>query len=138
MIPKPYGTFRIYPTKDRYFYFTVYLLPTRQQMFEWADKVGGQKDRKRIYHAITIPWVTLKIDQRVRKSPEERLDGCLGAILFHRRWTRTGIASHEATHAAAHYFREVLEQSNPLLDQKTEEQFALVVGHLTRQIMLKS
>lgn len=128
---KPFATFRVYPDKQRYFYFQVLVFANRSQMREFVflqNHPGASRrssSKRGDFDAITLPWE--RYDEGSIKILRD-----IGQVVFHRMRTGTGIISHEMTHAALHYFR-LKNDSADFSEHKSEELLALTIGDMTRQ-----
>lgn len=134
----PYAKFRIYPAKDRYFYFTVYVFANEWDMREFRriQLPGRTEDRNATdYAAVCVRYIDCKNARA--KVPEKRYDRDIGAVLFHRRKTGTGVVSHEMTHAALHALHVTQTKKNPIYNHVLDEALACMVGHLTRQFFVR-
>jgi hypothetical protein len=135
--PKPFARFRVYPFKDRYFYFMVSVFSTERQMHDYykANLMDAGEKMAFDWTAITVQWQHVRLEKINAKKPETRLHRDIGEILFHRRRTGTGVVSHEMTHAALHSLSigRLPKDKNPIYDDKLNEALCWIVGSLTRQ-----
>lgn len=154
---KPYVTFRVYPGRDNYFFFTCCAFATRADMYKGA-KILGATSKDGSYEAITLcSFKTRKDNQhsatfqrqnkwsKPLKGKQKELGRSLGQILFYRKKVGVGVVAHEMTHAAAHYLKmmglkggdvKVRNRAFAYLvdsNHDYEEALALSVGWMTRQ-----
>lgn len=160
MKPKPLQTFKLYPDRRKYFYFTALIFATRQEMYEAKAKLSPL--RASDYDAITLGRYQMTSDNRhmaafrrrnkwsKRRSKVEReYARQLGSILFFKERLGVGVVSHEMTHAATGYVKivgikggdaETRDRSFALLvdsNDDYEECLAWTIGELTAQFFAR-
>lgn len=126
--------FNIYP-KGRWFFFQVFVWKKVSDMRRTLKSCGCP-----YRHTEAICCANRLID--CRKSRKVRKTGLLGQIHFYRGSFTMGIITHETTHAALAWAREVgcnpTTRNGDRLASKEEEAFCWVLGNLARQIVLKT
>lgn len=134
--PPPFANFRVYPDKQRYFYFQVLVFASRRQMREFVFRQNhpgasrrSSNSKRGDFDAITLPWERYE----VHGNKSSKIERDIGQVVFFRQRTGTGCISHEMTHAALHYFKLKNGEGADFSDHKREELLALTIGDLTRQ-----
>lgn len=121
---QPFARFRVYPDRARRFFFYILVFPTKARMYRfYQEGVHGFPGSKHCdFHAITLPY------RYAVGSKEKKRE--IGTVLLYRARTGATVVAHEMTHAACHYM-QIKKGGYPT--ERTEEEFARVVGSMTGQ-----
>jgi hypothetical protein len=139
--------FRIYPEKDRFRYYTVFVFPSKRAMYTYFREQRGILDRvdgtdrcngECNFQALATGWTVCNYGPDKTETINER---DIGQILCHQGRIGAGLISHEMTHAAL--FWAAREKLNPKRvvcgegNRAEHERFCTVQGNLVRQFWLR-
>lgn len=139
--------FRIYPERDRFRYYTVFVFDSRRAMYTFfreqvdiLNKDGSRQcDEECDFAALATTWTHFHINADGSEVEDKR---DIGQIIMHRNRVRIGVVSHEMTHAALFWAdREGLDPHEVMGDsrdhQGAHERFCYAQGELVRQFWLR-
>ena len=148
--------FRVYPERDRFRYYTVFIFPSKRAMYTFfrsqaniLNSDGTRRcDEECNFAALATHWTKFHIASGADRTKDVEDPRNIGQVLFHRKKVSASIVSHEMTHAALFWAnREGLEPREVMAGNRTNaiggdcgsahERVCYVQGNLVRQFWLR-
>lgn len=131
-------SFRVYPEKNRKFYYLAFVFRSNALMYEHFDLSNAEMEWSKganrtngKFDAITESWVSTNYSG---KPGRPRRGRCVGQILFYAGSVGSGVVSHEMSHAALHFSEKQRKvDAATLYDLNPQEKFCWIQGYLVAQ-----